>query len=124
MSAMDNIDKPGDSSPAQTEAAETETLQAFADASTPNQSDSHPDLNEALDTVDGLESLRASGGLNKKRKTTSQCQICSCNLKNEKPYYQVRAVCKCDGAHLIIQSCSTSSLDFHAKSDRSRRSHA
>jgi hypothetical protein len=83
MSAMDNIDKPGDS---QVQNSEGKTLQGFA---APIQSDSHPEINDTTE-AGGFDSARVGGGgFNRKRKPTTYCQICLCNLKNEKPYYQV-----------------------------------
>ena len=83
MSETDNIEKPADSN-----AAETGVIpQLHADASL-NQSDS-PSVPERPDTAEPVEDLD-SGGNNKKRKSTSSCQICKAKLKDEKPYYQVR----------------------------------
>lgn len=83
MSGTDNIEKPADSN-----AAETGVIpQLHADASL-NQSDS-PSAPERPDTAEHVEDLD-SGGNNKKRKSTSSCQICKAKLKDEKPYYQVR----------------------------------
>jgi hypothetical protein len=87
MSAADNIDKPDDSQ-AQTEG---EAPQDFADASLGNQNQSDsPTAPERSDGVEDKEDLEAERGtsINRKRKSSTSCQICQTNLKNEKPYYQ------------------------------------